>query len=369
MFFSRLIVVLLSLTLVCPIQVYSQDYRCFSDLNGDGNFDAAGEMQLCQQNEENLLYCGIGVDCEQNLSGNYTCPNGSQFQCSSQADPLAPPQCFPLTCYDIETLGAVEETEYQNNSQLSDDGIRTSEGVCLAQTKIFPGFSKSCRLSGVVSAFKNCCSENDGQIYHDSTGSSFEDTLTNKAITALASASYAAAVAYGSAISAGATSAQASNAASSAFTNSIQGAFDPTSLAIMIAIALIMEWLANACRQSDIETAMLVQSNYCYQVGTICTHRWFGSCVQREAVHCCFNSMLARIVNEQGMLQLDRYDPNAMVDLENLDCGGFTPEEFQGLDFTRIDFSEYEGVINNNLQDNLELQAPGAVDQYINNVQ
>jgi conjugal transfer mating pair stabilization protein TraN len=46
---------------------------------------------------------------------------------------------------------------------------------------------------------------------------------------------------------------------------------------------------------------------------------------------------LARIINEQGRPQLDIGWGTA----ESPDCRGLSPEEFQSIDFSQIDLSEY----------------------------
>ncbi len=52
---------------------------------------------------------------------------------------------------------------------------------------------------------------------------------------------------------------------------------------------------------------------------------------------CCFNSKLGRIFNEQERPQLGKGWGSA----EGPQCRGFAPEEFQKLDFSEIDLSEF----------------------------
>ena len=62
-------------------------------------------------------------------------------------------------------------------------------------------------------------------------------------------------------------------------------------------------------------------------------------CVQRAESHCCFNSKLARIVQEQGRAQIPSMGGFGTAREPN--CRGFRPEEFQAIDFSKIDLSEY----------------------------
>jgi conjugal transfer mating pair stabilization protein TraN len=69
----------------------------------------------------------------------------------------------------------------------------------------------------------------------------------------------------------------------------------------------------------------------------------FGICISREKLYCCFNSILARIIQVQGRRQL-RADhgisyPWALDD--NPYCVGLRMKDFKRLDFSRIDLKEY----------------------------
>lgn len=89
----------------------------------------------------------------------------------------------------------------------------------------------------------------------------------------------------------------------------------------------------------SLETSMANDSGLCHEIGEYCSRSWLGACVQRSKSFCCFNTKMARIVHEQGREQLKSFD--GWGDVANPDCRGFTPEEFQALDFSRIDMSEY----------------------------
>lgn len=62
-----------------------------------------------------------------------------------------------------------------------------------------------------------------------------------------------------------------------------------------------------------------------------------GYCLERKQSYCCYNSRLARIVQEQGRPQLGKGWGTAKAP----QCGGFTPEELQRLDFGAMDLSEF----------------------------
>ena len=107
------------------------------------------------------------------------------------------------------------------------------------------------------------------------------------------------------------------------------------------------------CDERDKTTALMKDAGYCVFVGEYCAEEWpVVGCVQRAEAHCCFNSMLGRIINEQGRLQIPSMGGFGTPDAMN--CRGFSPEEFQALDFSKIDLSEYFSEIRSKSQSMIE---------------
>ena len=99
------------------------------------------------------------------------------------------------------------------------------------------------------------------------------------------------------------------------------------------------------CSPSDANTVAMASAGACHYIGVYCVNSWpLAGCVQSANVYCCFNSELGRIIQEQGRPQLKTF-PNAFGTPQSPDCRGFTPEEFQMIDFTKVDLSEYYGNI------------------------
>jgi conjugal transfer mating pair stabilization protein TraN len=63
---------------------------------------------------------------------------------------------------------------------------------------------------------------------------------------------------------------------------------------------------------------------------------------------CCFQSQLARIMHEQGRPQLQSFS-SGWGTAQNPICRGFTPEEFQALNFSIMDLSEWEASLSANM--------------------
>ena len=98
-----------------------------------------------------------------------------------------------------------------------------------------------------------------------------------------------------------------------------------------------------SCEQADQILALKRDQRLCHAVGSYCSQRLplTRACVQTTETQCCFNSRLARIVNEQGRPQLGRGWGSA----QQPECAGLSPQELQSLDFSRMDLSEFHAEI------------------------
>jgi conjugal transfer mating pair stabilization protein TraN len=163
----------------------------------------------------------------------------------------------------------------------------------------------------------------------------------------MASGTIAASYASGSAVGAGVMGAQGAVAAGGATASGTVGAgltsymgalLNPTTIAIAIVVAVVMKVLmGSGCDQRDIEAAMLEDSGYCHYVGTTCERKWpMVGCVQ-------------------GRPQLASFGPGGDWGTPKApNCRGFTPEEFQMLDFARIDLAAYYGDIQKDLTQKIQ---------------
>ena len=143
---------------------------------------------------------------------------------------------------------------------------------------------------------------------------------------------------------------------------------DPTSIAISLAINFIIEVLLQGCDQQDMETGMLRGSGMCHEIGSYCTSKILGICIQKAKGHCCFNTKLGRIIQEQGRPQLKSFNAIGWGTPKNPMCRGFTPEEFQALDFSKMDLSEYYSDIEARTQSDIQIDMKDRVDAYLQTV-
>jgi len=96
-----------------------------------------------------------------------------------------------------------------------------------------------------------------------------------------------------------------------------------------------------ACGSGDRQTAEARYAKRTHFVGTHCVDSWpLVGCIQTAQVHCVFQSKLGRIIQEQGRTQLSTAI-HSWGTADSPHCRGFTPEEFQSLDFSKMDLSEY----------------------------
>lgn len=265
----------------------------------------------------------------------YTCPVGNGNACVNDGSGYS---CSPNKCINVDINKPIDEGDI-NGGMLVNDGKKTEDGICLDQLYIFSGRGQRCLPSGMSTGYKNCCA-NKGNALQDNAGSLVTIAGGMATISKMYDVAQKGYQAYNAAITAGKTVSQASTLAGSAMQGQMLVAFDPTSLAISVALHFAMEYFMQACDQESMETAMLASSGYCHYVGEYCKKKVpLLGCVQKAEAYCCFNSMLARIIHEQGRPQLSTIGDFGTA--KSPQCRGFTPDEFQSVDFSKIDLSEY----------------------------
>lgn len=331
---------------------------------------------------------GVGIYNPQNDScfeGLNTCPLGTQYTCMDYQGQM---RCSPNACFDPSKPGA-EETATLDESMLQDDGERDPNGQCLGQIYIFNGKASRCRPPGLSVGMMNDCCESD-DVASEDTGGSIQDvtqgiqiayeigqvayygnalatgaaqisaisTTATGAVTSMTvvtatgtttTLSGAAATGAYATMASGATGASALGAGLQAYAAAL---FNPTTIVIAIVVMVVMKVLmGSGCDAGDIQTGMQNEGKQCHYVGDYCQKKWpIVGCVQKAKSFCCFNSKMARIIHEQGRPQLQTFQPDGdWGTAEQPNCRGFTPDEFQALDFSRIDLSEYFADVQKDL--------------------
>ncbi|MBP9691737.1 MAG: conjugal transfer protein TraN [Alphaproteobacteria bacterium] len=86
------------------------------------------------------------------------------------------------------------------------------------------------------------------------------------------------------------------------------------------------------------------QVRLCHYVGTYCAKKILGKCVKKKSAFCCFGSKLLKAFQEQGRQQIGLGWGSPKEPL----CRGFTIQEIQRIDFSKLDLREaFEDLMKN----------------------
>jgi len=106
---------------------------------------------------------------------------------------------------------------------------------------------------------------------------------------------------------------------------------------VMILIRIIWK-----CERDEFELGAKRELRSCHYVGSYCDSDFLGVCIEKQKAFCCFNTPLARIINEQAYPQLGR----TWGDPEYPNCSGLSLQELERLDWSRIDLSEWLAILS-----------------------
>ena len=314
---------------------------------------------VCRQTNADTGKCEIFED-------SYTCPVPAHSVTSASNCPTNV-FCLGESCFDIS---APADADFARGMSLLEAGREAGVYLDTDRMQVFKGEDNRCRDR----LLKNCCyadgagagmtnqslfgtgsrlvydvlmsAENQQFLMQGMsallTGSGFSGTFTTYGVTVAVD---------GAALPAGSTVLFSGD--------SLVVAFDPWSLAIMVVIYIVMTMMS--CNEDEGKLAMREGAKLCHTIGTWCSSciRVLGhcvSCIEHTTSKCCFNSMLARIVNEQGRAQIGK----AWGTAQSPDCSGFTVAQLQTLDFAAMDLTEFYASLVPTLPDLAALQGNGA---------
>jgi conjugal transfer mating pair stabilization protein TraN len=109
-------------------------------------------------------------------------------------------------------------------------------------------------------------------------------------------------------------------------------------------IAKLVVQMIFACTEEEASLNMMKDQRLCTrpdEIGTYCSADMMGICLARREAYCCFPSAFGRIFQQQArpQLGLDFGPP------KNPECGGLTREQMGKLDFGKMDFQEWIGML------------------------
>lgn len=117
----------------------------------------------------------------------------------------------------------------------------------------------------------------------------------------------------------------------------IMNTFSPSAWAESLVMAQINSLIS--CSEPEKNLVIKREQKLCSSVGSYCSQSIpiLKVCIEKTNTFCCFNSKLGRIINEQGLGQLGQ----SFGSPQNPMCGGFSIDEIQRLDFSRINLDEF----------------------------
>lgn len=109
------------------------------------------------------------------------------------------------------------------------------------------------------------------------------------------------------------------------------------------------------------------KQNRAHEIGEYCSKKlklgFAKVCVQRKKSYCVFNSKLARIIHEQGRAQIGI----SWGEPSQPHCQGFTPEEFQKIDFSKVDLSEFYHDLGEKIKSSIDSKIGTTIQNKMNN--
>ena len=314
---------------------------------------------VCRQTNSRTGVCEVHED-------SYSCPVPAQDVTTASNCP-SNVFCLNGNCFDI---GAPNDADFARSMSLLEAGREAGVYLDTDRMQVFKGEDNRCRDR----LLKNCC-YTDGAgagmtnqtlfgvgsrlVYDVLMNASNRDFLMQGMSALLTSAGFNGSfTTYGVTVAVNGTALPAGSAVLYAG-DSLVLAFDPWSLAIAVVIYIAISMLS--CNEEEGKLAMKEGAKLCRTIGTWCSSciRIFGrcvSCIEDTTSKCCFNSVLARIVNEQGRLQVGKGWGGA----QNPDCSGFSVAQLQRLDFAAMDLSEFYASLVPTLPNVQALQAQGS---------
>jgi len=110
---------------------------------------------------------------------------------------------------------------------------------------------------------------------------------------------------------------------------------------MIYSIAVILIQLIWACEEEEFELGAKRELRSCHDVGSYCKTKVLTACIERRKAYCCFNTPLARILNEQIRPQLSR----GWGEADEPDCTGIAVADFGRVDWNRVNLDEWLAIL------------------------
>ncbi len=100
----------------------------------------------------------------------------------------------------------------------------------------------------------------------------------------------------------------------------------------------------SSCSSKEKLLSQRRKKGLCHYVGTYCSKKVLGQCIKKKSTYCCWGSKLLKVFHEQGRPQIGMGWGTPKHPL----CRGFSIEEIQRIDFSKLDLREvFEDLMKN----------------------
>lgn len=293
----------------------------------------AASLQIAQFAEHDL-------DCGDPEAGNLNCTiwKGEHYECKKAVggwvDCCESPENVSIFDYMSLTWNTLKAANYMG-----------AFGEA-AQTKGLFTYGTDMLAQGWNTALKSAWSSAPDALMAEIGKTGLIDTFKQNLMNAVAEWTYntfgeaAAGAIFSSSGSAGAAYVPGADAA---FSSAVAGALSVIMIAYTIyTITNILVQIIWECEEKEFELGAKKATKVCHFVGSYCADKTPFGCIEKRESYCCFNSPLGRIIQEQARPQLGM--PFGAP--ESPDCSGLRVDDIGKLDWSKIDISEWIGIMN-----------------------
>lgn len=321
-------------TLECPGAVACMGSECFDTSNTkSGDFAYAVAMLQVAQFAEHDLDCGeTGLDCKIFPGEAMECKKalGGYVDCCEAPSGVSIFDYVNLTVNSLKMASAVEAL-HRTGSLYSPGYWQAAKSASQAVGSSIIKGQWGDMVTNATSAF----SDTMAGVPLDGAVSKIQGFLMEKTYDAM--------------VNMGAESAANAvfqpNAAGTGMELTTQAAQVINFIGMVYTAYVIADILVNIiweCEEKEFELGAKKETRQCTYVGSYCASKVLGQCVEKREAYCCYGSVVARIVQEQGKPQLGRN----FGEPESPSCEAITVAEMGQLDWNRIDLTEWIGMLS-----------------------
>lgn len=325
----------------CPGGARCMGSECFDTSNQkSGDFAYAVAMLQVAQFAEHDLDCGgdgtdveVANECKIFKGETMECKKalGGYVDCCEAPESVSIFDYVNLTMNTMKMASATEALMREGFSKSLTQGYwqAGSSAISSVGTSVIKG-----QWGGIVDAATGAWQNTLNGVAQDTIMSQLQQWLMKKAYEAM--------------VEMGATT--AANAVFTVQANGTVGLSNAAGAVVNVIgwvymVYVIVDLLINIiweCEEKEFELGAKKETRQCTFVGSYCASKALGSCVEKRETYCCYGSVVGRIIQEAAHDQLGI----SYGDIENPTCEGLTPDQMAQMDWSRIDLSEWIGMLN-----------------------